>query len=230
MISHFRFTIYFKINFNWLYIHLIKSSHYTWQENEVCYKSYFIFSEDSNFCKMADLFKTLGVLILFIGSVISDEFCPTTIPQCYCRPKWTFYHYIYCEYLGDVMQVPEFSASNRTYEELQVRYDSTIEYVQDHAFDGIIVESLKLQYIGLRRLGLSAFAGLEPHLRELHLDDNYLTEIPRQSIAGLVNLRHLGLHNNLLQAYDPQLFSTLTNLSYVYLFNNQLRYIPMDSF
>ena len=93
-----------------------------------------------------DMYFTIGLVLLWIGSAALDELCPATVPQCYCRPKYTFYYYIYCEYLGDVLTVPDFNPSNRTYEELQIQYGTTVERVQDNAFSGIILRSLKLQF------------------------------------------------------------------------------------
>ena len=174
--------------------------------------------------------------VLLIGAHLTWaqilEDCPLTLAQCYCRRKYSyFYTYnIYCEGVGALPQIPTFdtsvSAANRSYEEFTIRYNTTVEAIQEKAFGGMRIKSLRLGGLGISEIHEEAFDGLEEYLVELYLQDNNLTYLPRGSLVKLERLQYVSLENNRLtgQIVYP------SGVFYVSAFNNRFGFLPMDSY
>ena len=180
-----------------------------------------------------------AVLVLILVNVISFveyvdgdydyPWCPTLVEGCYCRRKYNTDYYIYCEYLGNLQQIPEFNQSDIMFKELHFRYDTRINLVQKDSFEGLMIQNLWLQSLHITDIDRDAFFGLEDNLTHLHLGDNHITNIHRASIVRLRNLRYLGLHNNLMDSV-PTFGDEFPELTYLYLFNNLITEIPSSAF
>ena len=179
----------------------------------------------------------LSVLVLFLVNVVSSvgdnhydfPWCPSVVEGCYCRRKYNTDVYIYCEYLGSLRQIPEFNQSDILFKELHFRYDTQINIVQKGSFQGLQIQDLWLQSLQITYVDKDAFNGLEDTLTHLHLDDNLISVLHRNSISGLKKLRYLGLHNNLMDSVPP-LGDDFPELTYLYLFNNLISVIPVGIF
>ena len=123
------------------------------------------------------------------------------------------------EYLGNLREIPEFSNSNITFKELHFRYDTRINLVQKNSFEGLTIQNLWLQNLQITDIDRDAFVGLEETLTHLHLGDNHIRDIHRDSVVRLQKLQFLGIHNNLMESV-PTLGEDFPELTYFYLFNN----------
>lgn len=106
--------------------------------------------------------------------------------------------------------------------------------VEDRSFVGTGISRLEISGNLLAgSLGLHVFTGLERTLRELNLQANKLTAIPRSSMSRLQRLKELNLNNNLIAElrgehdFPPNLRSSLKTLS---LAGNSLTYVDQYSF
>jgi hypothetical protein len=88
--------------------------------------------------------------------------CPVTDQEnCRCQRKFMYYNYIYCERMGNVTQVPPFTASATEYNELHIKLETTLQTIQADAFSGLTVYKMRLQGIGLQSMNERAFAGAQ---------------------------------------------------------------------
>ena len=92
---------------------------------------------------------------------------------------------------------------------------------------GII--QLLLEEKGIGALQAGDFAGLT-ELEILHLDNNFLTELPPVIFDGLASLSTLRMNNNLLTELPPAIFDGLGALSVLSLQGNRLTALPADVF
>lgn len=106
--------------------------------------------------------------------------------------------------------------------------------LEDRSFFGSGISSLEISHNLLSgSLGDNVFTGLERTLRELNLEANKLTTIPRSSLSRLQRLKQLNLNNNLItelrgeQDFPGNLRSSLRILS---LAANSLTYIDQFAF
>ena len=185
---------------------------------------------------MADILTALVLILVNVISIVEDvngdydyPWCPTLVEGCYCRRKYNTDHYIYCEYLGNLQEIPEFNQSDIMFKELHFRYDTRINLVQKDSFEGLMIQNLWLQSLHITHIDRDAFVGLENNLTHLHLGDNHITNIHRDSIVHLQHLQYLGLHNNLMDSV-PTFGNDFPELTYLYLFNNLITEIPSSAF
>ena len=106
--------------------------------------------------------------------------------------------------------------------------------VADRSFFGTGISRLEIsENLLAGSLGPHVFTGLERTLRELNLQANKLTSIPRSSMSRLQRLKELNLNNNLIAElrgehdFPPNLRSSLKTLS---LAGNSLTYVDQYSF
>ena len=113
-------------------------------------------------------------------------------------------------------------------------------------------------YIGCRSMGLASMAGIAIEnkaayavdfsenalqrfvdplvfngmsaLQFLRLNDNQISELPRQLFEGLSVLSELYLYNNLLQRLDSQTFDGVDSLRALFLYNNLLQRLDSQTF
>ncbi|KAG7257852.1 hypothetical protein CRUP_007425 [Coryphaenoides rupestris] len=71
-------------------------------------------------------------------------------------------------------------------------------------------------------------SGLPRSLILLHLEKNYIREIPRESMSSVRNLEYLLLHNNRLRSRSihPMAFQGLKKLHTIHMYNNLLERVP----
>ena len=149
---------------------------------------------------------------------------------CRCQIKYTNVYYIYCEDMGHVAQIPGFSSSPTLFEQLTMRYDTSVQMVQDRAFFGLAIKILRLQKLGIERIGEYAFQGLGEQLKELHLDGNNIYTLPTKVFIELTELEYIGLNSNLLAKIEPQTFMSQVNIMTLNLFDNVLENLNPDIF
>ena len=183
---------------------------------------------------MANLPTVLFLILVNVVSIVGDNhydfpWCPAVMEGCYCRRKYNTDVYIYCEYLGSLSRIPEFNQSDILFKELHFRYDTRINLVQKNSFEGLQIQDLWLQKLQISYVDKDAFNGLEDTLTHLHLDDNLISVLHRNSVSRLKKLQYLGIYNNMMDSVPP-LGNDFPKLTYLYLFNNLISVIPFGTF
>ena len=173
----------------------------------------------------------VGLCLMFFVSIVLSQTikdCPretfdtTTGKGCYCTRKFSIFWYIYCEKLGNITKLPYFKPTTRTFDELHIRIETTVERIQKDAFVGIILHTLRLQGLGIQVIEVGSFAGLSQYLSEIHLDDNKIQDIPSDVFKDLTKVSYLGLQNNDIREIHSHTFNGMENLRYLYLFHNKI--------
>ena len=73
----------------------------------------------------------LLILLPFtIFSATTYAQCPAVDSHCFCQKKFVYLNYVYCERLGNLTEVTPFRPSNTFYDELHIRYETTVQTVQ----------------------------------------------------------------------------------------------------
>lgn len=106
--------------------------------------------------------------------------------------------------------------------------------VEDRSFYGTGISRLEITFNHLSTLSSQSFFGLERTLRELNLEGNRLSSVPRGSLSRLQRLRHLNLNHNQiseLRSHDMDFPTNLrSSLKLLSLAGNSLTYIDQYSF
>ena len=134
--------------------------------------------------------------------------------KCYCQLKFGIYRYMYCDNLGNVTQIPTLTATEATFREFHIRGKTSLGKIQNNAFCGVKVGILRLQGLGIQQIEANAFSCLGSDLKEIHLDDNRLTELPIGVFNSLTSISYLGLQNNDISQLHPHTFSNMRDLRY----------------
>lgn len=89
----------------------------------------------------------LAAVAVVVAAVIppTHAVCPAVDSHCYCKRKFSYYNYLYCERLGNVSKVPEFRESTTLYDTLHIRIDTVLMTLQANAFKGVRAERILLQ-------------------------------------------------------------------------------------
>ena len=157
--------------------------------------------------------------------------CAAVHPKCYCGG--TGYHYsIVCKDMGHISQVPPFTASNTSYDTLEItggETGTTLLTLQTGAFAGITVREIKLVSIGLTAIQSWAFIGVGA-LHELYIYGNQLTEIADNAFNGLDELTRFFLVEGNLKTVSAAWLSQMPELVFLSFSSNQLETIPVGTF
>ena len=158
------------------------------------------------------------------------EGCPVTVPNCYCRLRYTHYLYLICENLGNVTSLPEFTESHYRFEEFSVLPKSSVQCLRNKTFFGIKAKGVYLEELRLKEIKPGAFVDLGNDLLYLYLRGNDLEDIPPLTFKTLVNLQYLGLQDNQFTSLKKEWFDTLEFLTVLNLRGNDIQRIETGTF
>lgn len=86
-----------------------------------------------------------AVVLVVAAAPPTRAVCPAIDEHCYCRRKFSWFNYLYCENLGNVSKVPEFRESTTVYDTLQIRFETVLMTLQAYAFKGVQANKIILQ-------------------------------------------------------------------------------------
>lgn len=89
----------------------------------------------------------LAAVAVLVAAAIppTHAVCPAVDSRCFCRRKFSYFNYLYCEKLGNISKVPAFRESTTLYDTLQIRFETVLMTLQAHAFRGVRAERVLLQ-------------------------------------------------------------------------------------
>ncbi|XP_067622534.1 uncharacterized protein haf isoform X2 [Eurosta solidaginis] len=100
--------------------------------------------------------------------------------------------------------------------------NSTIVELPKNIFANLSVNNIQLSSCEIKKIADDAFRGQEAVLRNLNLQDNLLTEVPRKAVSSLGKLNLLDLSKNLITFIPSRAFSSLSKLSTLKLNDNNV--------
>ncbi|CAD5111758.1 unnamed protein product [Dimorphilus gyrociliatus] len=170
-------------------------------------------------------------ILLKLSSKILSFQCPNLDKQCFCKIKYTFENFLLCEYLGNRTYFPSFKPSKVFFKELQFKYNSNIEICQNYSFDGLSIQRIKLQEIGLKKIESDCFSNLDYNrLQEMYLDSNLISHIAGEIFSKMKNLNYLNLSGNKLVDLGQNSFFGLNSLTHLIAFGNKITDIRAVTF
>ena len=179
--------------------------------------------------------------------------CPSVNSQCSCLEQDSVIRVYQCDNLGDIAGLPDLGETDDIIQVIQIS-SSTVRNIYNNSFPGLKTRTLDMRKIGIQRLELKAFAGLENyienlylagneiqvvpvgifkdliHLRTLTLDRNSMTVIDSDQFKGLQSLTHLGLESNNIARLSDNAFYGMPNVKYLYLQHNLIQQLPQGIF
>ena len=156
---------------------------------------------------------------------------PDLMPSCLCATNLAQQLSIQCDlaYFPTVLKAVQLYTTNTSVDLLYIN-NSTINHLNDYVFDNIAINNLQLSRANISSISSNALTGQVISLKILNLQDNYLTEIPNESLRTLTNLTSLDLSLNQIQAIRNNVFETLTKLTTLKLSENSLTNIETKAF
>ena len=182
----------------------------------------------------------LSALLCLLTSDIALAQCPSVNSQCSCLEQESVIRVYQCDNLGDIAGLPDLGETDDIIQVIQIS-SSIVRNIYNNSFPGLKTRTLDMRTIGIQRLEVKAFAGLENyienlylagneiqvvpvgifkdliHLRTLTLDRNSITVIDNDQFKGLQSLTHLGLEGNNIASLSDGAFYGMPNVKYLYL-------------
>lgn len=195
----------------------------------------------------------LSALLCLLTCDIALAQCPSVNSQCSCLEQESVIGVYQCDNLGEIAGLPDLGETDDIIQVIQIS-SSIVRNIYNNSFPGLKTRTLDMRTIGIQRLEVKAFAGLENyienlylagneiqvvpvgifkdliHLRTLTLDRNSITVIDSDQFKGLQSLTHLGLEGNNIASLSDGAFYGMPNVKYLYLQRNIIQQMPPGIF
>lgn len=104
--------------------------------------------------------------------------------------------------------------------------NSTITALNDGIFTNLKIHNVQISGCKINRIDVDAFRGQGPHLKNLNLQDNELSEVPVKALKILTNLSLLDISKNRITQIDNHAFITLRKLTTLKISDNNVTLAP----